>query len=349
MPTNKKLSVAIIGAAGYSGVELLRLLSTHPYVEVRAITSRTHAGKALEQVHSQFIANAFPKFTDPDHLRWEDHGLIFFATPSGVAMRNADKALQHGTRIIDVSADFRLHDPKEWAKWYGEKHLATKLLPEAVYGLPEFYRDDIAKTRLLANPGCYPTTILLAVMPLLAGDCIAEDTIRVSAISGLSGAGRQTSLKYMLTETHSSVNAYAASGHRHLAEMLQQLRAINPKTRLEFVPHLAPMSRGIHATIFVDLKANTSVEQLHKALEQHYQSAPFVEVMPMGAYPRSGDVCASNLCKIAVHPSSEPGRAIILSVTDNLVKGAAGLAVQNMNLMYDWPEETGLSVTGIRP
>jgi N-acetyl-gamma-glutamyl-phosphate reductase len=350
MSDTKAIRVAVVGAAGYSGGELLRLLALHPHVGALIPCSRTHAGKHVDQVHTNLPAEVFAPFTDTKDLRWKDCDLVFFATPSGVAMDSAVAALEAGVRVIDVSADFRLRDAQEWAQWYGQKHSASQLLPEAVYGLPEFQMAEIAKARLVANPGCYPVSILLALLPLLEQNCIAEDQIRVSAISGLSGAGRQSAPHYMLTETHSSINAYAASGHRHLPEILQQMRTIKPGAELEFVPHLAPMSRGIHSTIFVDLtEQNMPVAQLHKILAQRYEATPFVQIMPVGDYPRSGDVCGSNLCKIGVHPSSKKGRAVVVSVIDNLIKGAAGIAVQNMNLMHGWKETTGLSSAGMRP
>lgn len=349
MPKQKTISVALIGAAGYSGAELLRLLMNHPGVAVQAVTSRTHLGKPVSSVHPHLRGSTSLEFVDPERLHWKDFDLVFFATPSGVAMRHIPAVLKAHARVIDVSADFRLRDAKEWAHWYNEEHLAPQLLSEAVYGMPEFHAERVASARLVANAGCYPTAILLALLPLLSAQCVNPETLRVSAVSGLSGAGRQTKEAYMLTEAHASVNAYAASGHRHLPEMLQQLRAFAANACLEFVPHLAPMSRGIHATVFADLSAGVVASKALEVLNKHYQQAPFVDVMAMGDYPRSGDVCGSNMCRLAIHPSSEDGRIIILSVIDNLLKGAAGLALENMNLMFGWPQTLGLPVSGTRP
>lgn len=349
MPPEKAIAVAVVGASGYSAGELLRLLSAHPGVAIRAISSRSYEGKPLGEAHPHLRALDSLVFQHPDGLDWGSFDLVFFATPSGVAMRNAPKVLKAGARVIDVSSDFRMQDVAEWERWYKIKHAAPQLLAKAVYGIPEFYSERIAETKLLANPGCYPTAILLALLPLLKAKCVDPGSLRAVGISGLSGAGKKMESPYMLTEAHASVNAYAISGHRHLPEMMEQLRAFAPDAALEFVPHLAPMSRGIYATIFADTVSGASARDAHAVLDKYYSDALFVDVLPMGTYPRSGDVCGSNVCRLGLSASPGKGRLTIFSAIDNLIKGASGLAVENMNIMFGLPADTGLTALGMRP
>lgn len=344
----KLIKVAVVGASGYSGAELVRLLSNHPQVDLCAIGSRQWAGHKIADVHGHLAAIDLC-FVDSKKLKWGDFDLVFFATPSGVAMRLAPQAIAAGTKVIDISADFRLDDMALWETWYGQKHTAGDCLSQAVYGLCEFHAVAIKQAQLIANPGCYPTAILLSLLPLLKLDLIEAKGIKTSAISGLSGAGLQAKTDLLLTEASANVSAYAASGHRHLPEMLQEMHLINPEIELDFVPHLAPMSRGIHATSFVTLKSGVDAMQAQECLQNYYADSFFVDVQPLGMHPRSADVYGSNMCRLAVHATPNINQLVVLSVIDNLIKGAAGSAIQNMNLMFGLVESTGLPYLGMRP
>lgn len=343
-----KPKVAIVGASGYTGSELARLLLGHPAVELAAVSSRRQAGRTLGEVHGQ-LRGASLRLAAPAELPLDDCALVFFATPSGVAMREAPALLDRGLKVVDLSADFRLADAAEWSRHYGEAHAAAERLPQAVYGLSEYHRRRIEKADLVANPGCYPTATLLAALPLLEAGVAHPERLSVAAYSGLSGAGREASVERLLSEAAQSVSAYAASGHRHLPEMTQQLRAADAEARLAFVPHLAPMSRGLHATLFAPLKKPLKIEALHAIYAERYADEPFVEVLPPGEHPRTGHLSGGNVCRLAVADGGSTDTAVALSAIDNLVKGAAGQAVQNMNLMLGLDESAGLSAGGLHP
>lgn len=347
----EKLKIGIVGATGYTGVELLRLLANHPQAEVVAITSRGEAG-----VH---IADYFPslrgvydlRFSDPEQADLANCDVVFFATPHGVAMRDAPDLIESGVRVIDLSADFRLQDVPTWEKWYGLPFTAQAALKEAVYGLCELNREQIAQARLVANPGCYPTCVSLPLIPLLKQQVLREDMpIIADCKSGVSGAGRKASVGTLFCEAGDNFKAYGVSGHRHLPEIRQTINALqnNVADKLIFVPHLTPMIRGMHATTYVHLKDGVNP---HDLIANYFAGSPFVDVMPEGSTPDTRSVRGANVCRIAVQraPEYADNVWILLSVQDNLVKGAAGQAVQNMNIMFGLPENAGLSQVGLLP
>lgn len=347
----KKLKIGIVGATGYTGVELLRLLANHPQAEVVAITSRGEAG-----VH---IADYFPslrgvydlRFSDPEQADLANCDVVFFATPHGVAMRDAPDLIERGVRVIDLSADFRLQDVPTWEKWYGLPFTAQAALKEAVYGLCELNREQIAQARLVANPGCYPTCVSLPLIPLLKQQVLREDMpIIADCKSGVSGAGRKAAVGTLFCEAGDNFKAYGVSGHRHLPEIRQTINSLqnNVADKLIFVPHLTPMIRGMHATTYVHLKDGVNP---HDLIANYFAGSPFVDVMPEGSTPDTRSVRGANVCRIAVQraPEYADNVWILLSVQDNLVKGAAGQAVQNMNIMFGLPENAGLSQVGLLP
>ncbi|MFT5351693.1 MAG: N-acetyl-gamma-glutamyl-phosphate reductase [Planctomycetota bacterium] len=342
------INVGIVGATGYTGVELLRLLSGHPQVEIKCVTSRGEAGS--------FVADLFPSlrgvvnltFTTPDIGLLKECELVFFATPNGIAMHSAAELLEAGCKIIDLSADFRLKDADEWAEWYGETHASPELLEQAIYGLPELNRDKIKAAKLIANPGCYPTAIQLGFLPLLEKNLIVPDSLIADAKSGVSGAGRKEAMSSQFCEASDSFKAYSASGHRHLPEITQSLQGVSEEgLKLVFVPHLTPLIRGIHATLYATLK-ESSID-LQQLFSDRYREEPFVDVMEAGAHPNTSSVRGSNTCRMSWHRPQSGNTVVVLVVEDNLVKGAAGQAVQNMNLMFGLPETTGLKTPAIFP
>jgi len=343
------IKVGIVGGTGYTGVELLRLLAQHPQAEVVVITSRSEDGVKVTDMfpnlrgHYDGLA-----FSVPDAATLGACDVVFFATPHGVAHALAGELLAAGTRVIDLSADFRLQDADEWAKWYGQAHGAPELLPEAVYGLPEVNRDQIRKARLIAVPGCYPTATQLGFLPLLESGLADASRLIADCKSGVSGAGRAAKIGSLFTEAGESMMAYAVKGHRHLPEISQGLRrAARGDIGLTFVPHLTPMIRGIHATLYATV-ADTSVD-LQRLYEQRYADEPFVDVMPAGSHPETRSVRGANVCRIAVHRPQGGDLVVILSVIDNLVKGASGQAVQNMNILFDLDERMGLGNAALLP
>lgn len=342
------IEVGIVGGTGYTGVELLRLLSRHPEVNIRAVTSRSDAGKRVDAVYPNlrgFVAVSFSE-PDPDVLAGCD--LVFFATPNGTAMRMAPELLARGAKVIDLAADFRLQDPAEWERWYGEAHACPELLAEAVYGLPEVNRPAIRQARLVANPGCYPTAVQLGFLPLLAAGLIEPGQLIADAKSGVSGAGRKAEVPMLMAEAGESFKAYGVPGHRHLPEIRQGLAAAaGAPVGLTFVPHLVPMIRGIHATLYGRLAG--AAGDLQTLFEQCYAGEPFVDVLPAGSHPETRNVRGANRCQIAVHRPQGGDTVVVLSAIDNLVKGAAGQAVQNMNLMCGLEETAGLLLVGLSP
>jgi N-acetyl-gamma-glutamyl-phosphate reductase len=342
------IKVGVVGGTGYTGVELLRILALHPEVQLCVITSRGEAGTRVADMFPNLRGYLDLSFTEPDIDALGACELVFFATPNGIAMGMARQLLERDVRIIDLAADFRLRDPALWQHWYGIEHACPDLLPEAVYGLPEVSRADIAGARLVANPGCYPTAVQLGFLPLLEAGCVAVDNLVADCKSGVSGAGRKASVATLLSEASESFKAYSVPGHRHLPEIRQGLdRLCGRATGLTFVPHLTPMIRGIHATLYARLE-NRDID-LQSLFEARYGGEPFVDVMPAGSHPETRTVKGANHCRIAVHRPQDGDTVVVLSVIDNLVKGAAGQAVQNMNIMFGLNETTGLQYIGLLP
>lgn len=344
------ISAAIVGGTGYTGVELLRLLSAHPGVELRLITSRAEAGTRIDNLFPNLRGHVDLSFTEPDDRALAACDVVFFATPHNVAMRSVPALLDGGTRVVDLSADFRLHDAAIWEAWYGEAHACPELLAKAVYGLPERHREDIRAARLLACPGCYPTAVQLGFMPLLKEGLVDTHSLIASAASGVSGAGRQARVASLLPEAADSFKAYGVPGHRHLPEIEQGLAdSAGAPVTLTFVPHLAPMIRGIHATLFGTLNDAGRAVDLQAVYESCFTDEPFVDVLPQGSYPETRSVRGSNTCQLAVTRPQGRDTVVVTAVEDNLVKGAAGQAVQCMNLMFGFDEAEGLAHPGLLP
>ncbi len=342
-----KIKVGIVGGTGYTGVELLRLLAIHPNVELSVITSRGEAGMAVAEMFPSLRGYVNLKFSDPAQVDLSGCDVVFFATPNGIAMQQARELLAKGVRVIDLAADFRIKDIPTWEKWYGMTHACPELVSEAVYGLPEINRVAIAKAKLVANPGCYPTAVQLGFMPLLEAGVIDPTYLIADAKSGVSGAGRKAEVHALLAEAGDNFKAYGVAGHRHLPEISQGLTAMaNKQVGLTFTPHLLPMIRGIHATLYAKL---TKQVDLQKLFEDRYLNEHFVDVLPKGSHPETRSVRGSNHCRIAVHQPQGGDTVVILSVIDNLVKGAAGQALQNMNIMFGLFEMTGLNVVPLLP
>jgi N-acetyl-gamma-glutamyl-phosphate reductase len=327
-------------------VELLRLLLGHPEVQLAAVTSRAEAGRAVADVFPSLRGHTGLQYVAPDDADLGACRVVFFATPNGTAMHQVPRLLEAGVRVIDLSADFRIRDAALWKQWYGQEHASPGLLQQAVYGLPELHRERIRDAVLIANPGCYPTAVALALLPLLRANAIETEGIVADAKSGISGAGRKAESQALYGETSESFRAYKAGGHRHLPEIRQTLGdAAGASVELTFVPHLAPMVRGIHATVYAKLNGSTDPQEVFR---QRYAREPFVDLLPPGSHPDTRSVRGTNVCRLAVHTVAET-RVIVLSVIDNLVKGAAGQAVQNLNLMFGFPESTGLSAAAVVP
>jgi N-acetyl-gamma-glutamyl-phosphate reductase len=341
------LKIGIVGGTGYTGVELLRILSQHPEVSIEAITSRKEAGMDVNQLFPSLRGRIGLKFSDPAEANLDKCDAVFFATPNGIAMKQVPSLLDAGVRIIDLAADFRIKDIALWEKWYGMPHACPELVAEAVYGLPEINRDRIKTARLIANPGCYPTAVQLGFLPLVESGAVDLDHLVADAKSGVSGAGRNAEIHTLFAEASDNFKAYGVPGHRHLPEIRQGLsQAAKHPIGLTFVPHLTPMIRGIHATLYAKFLKEVDLQALY---ENRYANEPFVDVLPAGSHPETRSVRGSNLCRIAVHRPQGGDTAVILSVTDNLVKGAAGQAVQNMNLMFGLPETLAISHAPLLP
>lgn len=341
------IKVGIVGGTGYTGVELLRLLAQHPEVELAAITSRGEAGTAVAEMFPSLRGRVGLKFADAKEAPLEECEAVFFATPNGVAMQQTAALLAAGVRVIDLAADFRIKDVALWEKWYGMPHAAPDLVAEAVYGLPEVNRESIRTARLVANPGCYPTATQLGFLPLVAAGCVDLDHLIADVKSGVSGAGRKAETHILFSEASDNFKAYGVQGHRHLPEIRQGLAiAAGRAVGLTFVPHLTPMIRGIHATLYARITRDADFQAL---FEQHYVDEPFVDVLPPKSHPETRSVRAANTCRIAVHRPQGGDMLVVLSVIDNLVKGAAGQAVQNMNLMFGFDECTGLTQIPVLP
>jgi len=342
------IKVGIVGGTGYTGVELLRLLAQHPGVEVRTITSRKDAGTKVADMFASLRGRFDLVFTDPEKSDLAGCDVVFFATPHGVAMAQAQKLLAAGARIIDLAADFRLKDPAVFTQWYGMPHSCPRLLAESVYGLPEVNRAAIRKALIVGNPGCYPTAVQLGFLPLLEARVVDSGHLIADCKSGVSGAGRKEEMGLLFAEASDNFRAYSVKGHRHHPEIVQGLDgAAGQPTKLVFTPHLVPMIRGIYATLYARI-TDPKVD-LQSLFEKRYAGEPFVDVMPAGSMPDTRSVRAGNVCRIAVHRPQGGDMAVVLVVEDNLVKGAAGQAIQNMNIMFDLPETTGLTALPVMP
>ncbi|MCO5761998.1 MAG: N-acetyl-gamma-glutamyl-phosphate reductase [Chromatiaceae bacterium] len=341
------IRIGIVGGTGYTGVELLRLLAQHPQAEIVAITSRGDAGTAVSGMFPSLRGRVDLRFEDPAKANLSACDVVFFATPNGIAMQQAPALLEAGVRVIDLAADFRIKDVAEWEKWYGMTHGCPEWIDKAVYGLPEMNREQIRSARLVANPGCYPTAVQLGFMPLLKSGLIETSSLIADAKSGVSGAGRKAETHIMFAEASDNFKAYGVPGHRHLPEIRQGLSVMSgASVGLTFVPHLTPIIRGIHATLYGRIKSEADFQGL---FERAYADEPFVDVLPEKSHPETRSVRSANICRIAVHRPQGGDTLVILSVIDNLVKGAAGQAVQNMNLMFGLDESTGLCQLPLLP
>ena len=342
------IKVGVVGGTGYTGVELLRLLAGHPETKLAVITSRSEAGKPVADLFPNLRGSLDLAFSAPDIEQLSSCDLVFFATPNGTAMGMTPQLLEAGVRVIDLAADFRLRQADLWQQWYGMPHACPQLLEEAVYGLPESNRAAIAQARLVANPGCYPTAVQLGFLPLLEAGLVNVDQLIADAKSGVSGAGRKAATGSLLCEASENFKAYGVAGHRHLPEIRQGLAAASgAPVGLTFVPHLTPMIRGIHATLYAQLQDTPA--DLQVLFETRYHDEPFVDVLPAGAHPETRSVRGANHCRIAVHRPQQGNTVVVLAVIDNLVKGAAGQALQNMNIMFGFQEQAGLADIALLP
>ena len=343
--------VGIVGGSGYTGVEMLRILLRHPQVELAAICSRTNAGTRVDELFPNLRGATDLLFSDPADADLGALDLVFFATPNATAMHQAEALLQQGVKVIDLSADFRLKDAVEWQRWYGESHASPQLLAQAVYGLPEINREQIREASLVANPGCYPTCIQLGFLPLLEAGLVDAGSLIADAKSGVSGAGRGANVGTLHAEVSDSFKAYGAAGHRHLPEIEQGLSTvIGSPVQLTFTPHLLPIVRGIHATLYATL-TDESIDEpaLQRLFEDRFKDEIFVDVMPPGSHPETRSVKGSNQWRLAIFRPQGRRTAVVLAVEDNLVKGAAGQAVQNMNLMFGFDEQMALDSLALLP
>jgi len=342
------ISVGIVGATGYAGLELLRLLSAHPQVHIIALTSRQEAGKRVDALFPHLRGVCDLSYSTPDESALADCDAVFFATPHGVAMAATPELLAHGVRVIDLSADFRLRDAAVYTRWYGMPHACPELLAESVYGLPEMYREALRDARVVGNPGCYPTPVQLGLLPLVEAGLADLSSLVADCKSGVSGAGREVKLGLLFCEAGDNFKAYSVAGHRHSAEVDQGLSlAAKMPVNVTFVPHLTPLIRGIHATLYVRV-VRRDVD-LQALFEERYCNEPFVDVLPAGSHPETRSVRGANHCHIAVHRPGDGDTVVVLAVIDNLVKGAAGQAVQCFNLMFGFDETTGLKALALWP
>ncbi len=346
--TDKMIKAGIVGATGYTGGELIRLLLMHPHVDIAVVTSRSEAGRHVTELFPNLRQRLDLAFTTPDTAQLAACDVIFFATPNGTAMTMAPQLLQEGARVVDLSADFRIKDSGVWSRWYGMAHACPELLAEAVYGLPEMNRRAIAAARLVANPGCYPTAVQLGFLPLVEEGLADTDSLIANTASGVSGAGRKAVTGLLFSELDENFKAYNVAGHRHQPEIVQGLQSVaQHAVRLTFVPHLVPMVRGIHATLYGRLRApETDLQALY---EQRFAEEPFVDVLPAGQHAETRTVTGGNHCRMAVFRPGGGDTVVVLSVIDNLIKGASGQAVQNMNIMFGFAETAGLEGIALMP
>ncbi len=346
------IKVGIVGGTGYTGVELLRILCAHPHVELAAITSRKEDGLPVAEMFPSLRGRVSLRFSSPEKADLNACDVVFFATPHGVAMAQARELLAAGVKVIDLAADFRLRDTTMFESWYGMPHACPDILEEAVYGLPEVNRQQIKNARVIGLPGCYPTSMQLGLAPLLAQEkpLVNELGLIADCKSGVSGAGRKAEIPTLLAEASDNFKAYGVKGHRHLPETVQGLEAISGrKVGLTFVPHLVPMIRGIHSTLYAQLLPDARDIDFQALYEKHFAQERFVDVMPAGSHPETRSVRASNMLRIAVHRPGGGDLLVILVVEDNLVKGAAGQGVQCMNIMFGLEETAGLMQVPVLP
>jgi N-acetyl-gamma-glutamyl-phosphate reductase len=343
------LAVGVVGGTGYTGVELLRLLVTHPQVNLMYVTSRSESGSKVADLFPNLRGFTDICFTEPVVETLAQCDVVFFATPNGTAMQMVPELIEKGVRIIDLAADFRLQDAAVWKRWYGMDHACVDVLAEAVYGLPEINRSAIKSARVVANPGCYPTAVTLGFLPLIENALVDDQHLIADAKSGISGAGRGASVANLQAESAENFKAYAVNGHRHLPEIKQNLsRVAAHGVGLTFVPHLVPMIRGIEATLYATT-ASDSIIDLQKLYEERYVDEPFVDVLPEGTMPETRSVKGANICRISVFRPQQGNTVVVSSVIDNLVKGAAGQAIQNMNIMFEFDESLGLKQVALLP
>ena len=347
----KKVKIGIVGGTGYTGVELLRLLALHPHAELTVITSRGDAGLPVADMFPSLRGYVDLAFSDPATVDLTACDVVFFATPHGVAMSQAQALLKAGVKVIDLAADFRLQDTAVFEKWYKMPHTCAGILKNAVYGIPELYREQIKSANVIGNPGCYPTTVILGLAPLLELGLIDFSApIVADCKSGVSGAGRKAEVATLFAESSDNMKAYGVAGHRHHPEIHAQLTELaGKKVDFIFVPHLIPMIRGMLSTIYVKLSAKGLQADIQALYEKRYASEQFVDVLPVGSLPETRSVRGSNHLRIALQSQQESGYLTIIAVQDNLVKGAAGQAVQNMNILFGFEENAGLQVVPLLP
>jgi len=342
------LAVGVVGGTGYTGVELLRLLVTHPQVELRYVTSRSESGNKVADMFPNLRGFTDICFTEPSVEALAECDVVFFATPNGTAMKMVPELIKNDVRVIDLAADFRLKDAAVWKQWYGMDHACTDVLADAVYGLPEINRANIKSAKVVANPGCYPTAVTLGFLPLIESGLIDDQHLIADAKSGVSGAGRGASVATLQAESAENFKPYGVDGHRHLPEIKQTLaNAAGHDVGLTFVPHLLPMIRGIEASLYATIK--TDVSDLHQLYMERYANEPFVDVLPEGTMPETRSVKGANTCRLSVFRPQRGDTVVVSSVIDNLMKGAAGQAIQNMNIMFGLDEAEGLNFVALLP
>ncbi|GEB35132.1 N-acetyl-gamma-glutamyl-phosphate reductase [Brevibacillus sp. FSL K6-0770] len=343
--------VGIVGATGYGGAELIRLLAGHPQVEIANVYSSSADGEGLEKTFPHVSGLGLPKLLpiDADSMS-KANDLIFLATPAGVSAGLSPQLVESGVKVIDLSGDFRLEKGDVYKAWYKKEPAPASFVEQAAYGLTEWNQEQVAGASLIANPGCYPTAALLALIPLMKSGWVKPNSWIVDAKSGVSGAGRGVSLGVHYSEINESIHAYKVGSHQHTPEIEQELhKQSGVETIVQFTPHLVPMTRGILVTAYGQLSQEVSQAQIQELYEATYADKPFVRVRPAGSYPHTKEVYGSNYCDIAIHVDQRTGRVVLLSVIDNMMKGAAGQAVQNMNVMFGMPEKTGLPLVPVFP
>ncbi len=347
--TTKTINAAVIGASGYTGIELIRLLISHPYVNIKYLVADSNADKSINDLYSHLRTVNLPKLVSLDKVNFKNCDVVFCCLPH-TKSQEVVKKIPSQVKVIDLSADFRLEDTKEYQEWYGHKHIAEKLQKEAVYGLSELYRKEIKAAKLVACPGCYPTSILLPLAPLCKAKLIDVSDIIIDSKSGVTGAGRSLKVASLFCEVTDNFKAYAVCNHRHIPEIEQTLtKEAGKKVTINFTPHLVPMNRGILSTIYLTLNKKTKYEDIVTYLKKFYEKENFVKILADGILPTTKDVTGSNYCNIAVIRARTPGKIVIVSVIDNLIKGASGQAVQNMNIMFGFDETTALEALPVFP
>lgn len=350
MSKNKPIKVAILGASGYTGAELIRLISYHPNIDLVSLAAETSAGKKISEIYPHLAHLNLPKIVKLEEVKWNDIEAVFCCLPHGTSQEIIFHLPKH-VKVIDLSADFRIYDAAEYEKWYGKPHIAMQMQKEVVYGLSEIYREQVKRARIVANPGCYPTSILLPLVPLIASGKISIDGIIADSKSGISGAGRSAKQENLFTEINDNIKPYGIAGHRHVAEIEQTLTfaASGPKVQITFTPQVIPVNRGILSNIYAKTVPGVGAEELKDILISQYEKERFVQVIEGSRAPTIRDVYATNNCHINLYADRIPGRIIIVSVIDNLMKGASGQAIQNFNIMFEFPEHQGIRHVPVFP